>query len=66
VITSFLNNLIASLNGWGSPATPILFGPLRNWDKPKIFRSNSVIKATLIKIGIMEKRKDKIIKKKEN
>jgi len=30
--TSFVNNLIASLKGCGTPASPTLFGPLRNWE----------------------------------
>jgi len=28
--TSFVNSLIASLKGCGTPANPTLFGPLRN------------------------------------
>lgn len=52
---SFVNSLIASLKGWGIPATPTLLGPFRNWLYPKIFRSNNVINATLISTGKTKK-----------
>lgn len=41
----------ASANGCKKPFIEILFGPLRFWDKPKIFRSIKVKKATLTKTG---------------
>ena len=52
ITSSFVNSLIASLKGWGTPAKPTLFGPLRNCLYPKIFRSSNVMKATLIRTGI--------------
>ena len=58
--TSFENNLIASLNGWRTPITPTLLGPLRSCEYPSTFRSRRVIKATLTNTGIMVKTKDVI------
>jgi len=49
---SLENNLIASLKGWTIPIIITLLGPFRNWEYPKIFRSNRVINATFTKIGI--------------
>lgn len=65
-LNSFVNNFTASAKGWNNPINPTLFGPLRIWTKPKIFRSNKVIKATLIKtiiINITFKIKKEIISK---
>lgn len=39
---SFTNSLIASANGWGSPISPTLLGPLRRWKYPRNFRSINV------------------------
>lgn len=52
---SFINNLIASANGWNTPNQATLLGPLRDCLRPKIFRSKRVKKATLIKTGITTK-----------
>lgn len=48
---SFLNNFIASLIGCGRPIIDGLFGPLRIWEYPKIFRSNNVKKAIAAKVS---------------
>ena len=42
-------SLIASDIGWRIPQIPTLLGPIRNCLRLKIFRSNNVKKATLIK-----------------
>jgi hypothetical protein len=52
---SFVKSLIASLNGWKMPARETLFGPLRSWLKPKIFRSSKVTNATDTRTGIITK-----------
>jgi len=52
IITWLKNNLIASENGWKIPLNPTFLGPTRYWEILKTFRSKSVIKATLTKIGI--------------
>lgn len=54
-VNSLENSLIASLKGWNSPIIPTLLGPFRSWEYPKILRSSKVIKATLIKTGIITK-----------
>ena len=46
-----VNNLIASLKGCNKPEKDTLLGPRRNCEKPKIFRSNNVTKATAIRTG---------------
>ena len=51
---SFEKSLIASLNGWASPMTLTLFGPLRIWLYPRIFRSSKVTNATLTRIQIIK------------
>lgn len=48
-VDSLVNNLIASANGWGTPAHPTLFGPLRIWMYPNTLRSSKVRNATPIK-----------------
>ena len=52
-LNSFINNFTASLKGCKIPLKEVLFGPLRSCDKPKIFRSNKVKKATLTITGII-------------
>jgi len=54
IINSLEKSLIASLNGCISPTILTLFGPLRIWLYPKIFRSINVIKATFTKIQIIK------------
>lgn len=49
---SLVNSLMASARGWGMPAQPTLFGPLRIWMYPKTLRSRRVRKATPIKTRI--------------
>lgn len=51
----FKKSLIASLNGWMIPHSPVLFGPSRIWESPKIFRSNRVTKATFTNTGMIIK-----------
>lgn len=46
-----LNNFRASAIGWGSPNRDTLFGPLRSWVYPKIFRSRRVKKAMAAKVN---------------
>lgn len=53
LIFSLENNFNASAKGWAIPIVNALLGPFRDWLNPKIFRSNNVIKATLINIGII-------------
>jgi len=55
VTDSLVNNLIASLKGWGIPINPTLFGPLRSCLYPRIFRSNNVINATFSSTGTIIK-----------
>ena len=47
---SLVNNLTPSKKGWKIPKKKTLFGPIRFWESPKIFRSNKVKKATESKI----------------
>ena len=49
----FKKSLTASENGWKIPINLTLRGPLRFWLKAIIFRSSNVIKATLIRTGII-------------
>ena len=46
----FFNSFVASVIGCVIPLILILLGPIRFPDNLKIFRSNKVIKATIIKI----------------
>ena len=43
---SLVSNFIPSKKGWKRPKKKTLLGPIRFWERPKIFRSNSVKKAT--------------------
>ena len=56
-VDSLEKSLIASLKGWKIPPPPTLFGPFRNWEYPKTFRSKRVINATLSNTGIIIKKK---------
>ena len=42
------------LKGWNIPNDIILLGPFRSWIYPKIFRSDKVKNATLIKTIIIK------------
>lgn len=48
--SSLAKSLIASANGCGNPIKLTLFGPLRIWIYPRIFRSRRVKKAMAIRI----------------
>lgn len=50
---SLINNFMASAIGWRSPANEILLGPLRIWDRARIFRSNKVKNAIEIRAMII-------------
>jgi hypothetical protein len=47
-----MNSLTASAIGCNKPIKDGLLGPIRLWEYPRIFRSNKVINATLIKTKI--------------
>lgn len=61
-LISFEYNLTASAMGCKSPRIPTLFGPIRICMYPKIFRSKSVINATLTKEKIKIVSRDIICK----
>lgn len=52
--TSFMNSLTASAIGCKTPIKLTLLGPFRSCEYLRIFRSNSVIKATLMRRGRMK------------
>lgn len=51
-VVSFVNNFSPSEKGCSRPIYPIIFGPLRLWIDPMIFRSAIVKYATEISNGI--------------
>jgi len=52
VLSSFVKSFNASAIGWGMPDKLTLFGPLRNWMYPRIFRSKRVKNAIANNIQI--------------
>ena len=54
-LSSLEKSFTASEKGCKIPKMDVLLGPFRSWERPKIFRSIKVKKATLIKTGTIIK-----------